>query len=255
MFTIGLLIWLCKDNVLVQLDSHWGVNQQCEQVDLKIWKSNLSSCHASLILGGQSSDLPPRGKSENLNFLLVLRGHHHRSFRIYYTKDLIMDLMMMLAHIEETLPSTLHLPVSSEDTLHFYWYLCMHVLITNKQFLLLTDVSIQDQSQLSIYKLFTLDIPHGNFTAHYDVNTPYPRITQDETMAVEISQHQFCIVKKQMDSFATFLHHSNHSQTHHLAFQLCMPRIQLVSLTDVHYGLEKAQMSVCLLSLHQMFGS
>ena len=46
----------------------------------------------------------------------------------------IMDLRKMLAHIEETLPPTLHLPVSSEDTLHFYRYLCTHVLITNKQF-------------------------------------------------------------------------------------------------------------------------
>ena len=57
-------------------------------------------------------------------------------------------------------------------------------------------------------------------------------------------------VKKQMDSLVTFLHHSNHSQTHHLALQLCMPRIQLVSLPDAHYRLEKAQMSVCLHSLH-----
>ena len=32
----------------------------------------------------------------------------------------IMDLRRMLSHIEETLPPTLHLPVSSEDTLHFY---------------------------------------------------------------------------------------------------------------------------------------
>ena len=31
----------------------------------------------------------------------------------------IMDLKKMLSYIEETLPSTLHLPVSSEDTLHF----------------------------------------------------------------------------------------------------------------------------------------
>ena len=78
----------------------------------------------------------------------------------------IMDLKKMLAHIEETLPPTLHLPVSSEDTLHFYRYLCTHVLIANKQFLLLIDVPIQDRSQqLSIYKIFTLDIPHGNFTA------------------------------------------------------------------------------------------
>ena len=44
----------------------------------------------------------------------------------------IMDLKKMLSHIEETLPSTLHLPVSSEDTLHFYRYLCLHVLIANK---------------------------------------------------------------------------------------------------------------------------
>ena len=39
----------------------------------------------------------------------------------------IMDLKRMLSHIEETLPSTLHLPVSSEDSLHFCRYLCMHV--------------------------------------------------------------------------------------------------------------------------------
>ena len=43
----------------------------------------------------------------------------------------IMDLKM-LSHIEETLPPTLYLPVSSEYTLHFYCYLCTHVLITNK---------------------------------------------------------------------------------------------------------------------------
>ena len=58
----------------------------------------------------------------------------------------IMDLERMLVHIEETLPPTLHPPVSSEDTLHFYRYLCTHVLIANKQFLLLIDVPIQDRS-------------------------------------------------------------------------------------------------------------
>ena len=66
----------------------------------------------------------------------------------------IMDLKKMLSHVEETLPPTLHLPVSSEDTLHFYRYLCTHVLITKKQFLLLyrcahsglitTAVNLQD---------------------------------------------------------------------------------------------------------------
>ena len=57
----------------------------------------------------------------------------------------IMYLKNMLSHIEESLLSTLHLPVSSEDTLHFYQYLHTHVLIANKQFLILIDV--QDWSQ------------------------------------------------------------------------------------------------------------
>ena len=57
---------------------------------------------------------------------------------------LIINLKKMLSHIEETLPPTLHLPVSSEDTLNFYQYLHTNVLITNKQFLLLIDVSIWD---------------------------------------------------------------------------------------------------------------
>ena len=108
----------------------------------------------------------------------------------------------MLSHIEETLPSTLHLPISSEDTLHFYWYLCTHVLLANKQFLLLIDVPIQDRSQqLSIYKIFTLDIRHGNFIAHYDINTQYLDITQDEPMTEEISPQQFRICQEANGQF------------------------------------------------------
>ena len=114
----------------------------------------------------------------------------------------ITDLKQMLSHIDETLPPTMHLPVSSQDTLHFYHYLHTHVLIANQQFFLLIDVPIQDSSQqLSIYKTFTLDIPHGNFTACYDVNTPYLAITQAETMAVEISQHQFSICQEANGQF------------------------------------------------------
>ena len=77
----------------------------------------------------------------------------------------IVDLKQMLSHID-TLPPTMHLPMSSGYTLHFYRYLQTHVLIANRQFLLLIDVSLQNHmQQLSIYKIFTLDIPHGNFTA------------------------------------------------------------------------------------------
>ena len=118
----------------------------------------------------------------------------------------ITDLQKMLSHIEETLPPTLHLPVSSQDTLHFYQYLCTHNLITNKQFLLLIDVPIQDRSQqLSIYKIFTLDIPHGNLTAHYDINPQYLGITQDKTMAVEISPHQFSICQEANGQFCNII--------------------------------------------------
>ena len=54
----------------------------------------------------------------------------------------IADLKQMLCHIEEMLLTTMNLPVSSEDTLHFYKYLCTHILIDNRQFLLPIDVPI-----------------------------------------------------------------------------------------------------------------
>ena len=54
----------------------------------------------------------------------------------------VMDLQRMLKHIADILPPTLHLPISQEDTLHFYRYLHTHALIENKQFLLLIDVPI-----------------------------------------------------------------------------------------------------------------
>ena len=59
---------------------------------------------------------------------------------------LVVDLQKMLSYIADALPSMLHLPVSPDDTLHFYRYLCTHVLIENKQFLLLIDMPIQDRS-------------------------------------------------------------------------------------------------------------
>ena len=43
----------------------------------------------------------------------------------------IMDLKHMLSHIEKTLPPMMHLPIPSEDTLHFYRYLHTHILIAN----------------------------------------------------------------------------------------------------------------------------
>ena len=64
----------------------------------------------------------------------------------------VVDLQKMLQHIADSLPPTLHLPISPEDTLHFYRYLCTHVLIENKQFLLLIDIPIQDRAcQITIH--------------------------------------------------------------------------------------------------------
>ena len=104
----------------------------------------------------------------------------------------IMDLQKMLQHITVTLPPTLHLPISPEDTLHFYRYLHTHILIENKQFLLLIDIPIQDRAhQMTIHQVFTMEIPHGNYSAHYDINTRYFRVTKDATMGVELSTAQF----------------------------------------------------------------
>ena len=104
----------------------------------------------------------------------------------------ILDLQKILQHITDTLPLTLHLPNSPEDTLHFYKYLHTHVLLENKQFLLLIDIPIQDRScQITIHQDLTLDIPHGNYSAHYEVTTKYFGVTKDATMAVELPTTQF----------------------------------------------------------------
>ena len=91
----------------------------------------------------------------------------------------------------------MHLPVSSEDTLDFYRYLCTQILIDNRQILLLIDVPIQDwMQQISIYKIFILDIPHGNFIAWYEIDTKYLGITRDKTMAAEILDEQYSTCKE-----------------------------------------------------------
>ena len=104
----------------------------------------------------------------------------------------VTDLQQMLQHIADTLPPMLHLPISPEDTLPFYRYLHTHILIENKQFLLLIDVPIQDRSrQITIHQILTLNIPQGNYSACYDVDTKYFGVTMDATMAVELSITQF----------------------------------------------------------------
>ena len=98
----------------------------------------------------------------------------------------------------------MHLPVSSEDALHFYRYLCTHILIVDEQFLLLTDVPIQDYTlQLEIYEAFNLAIPSGNFSACYNINNWYLDIMHDETKAVEISEDHFKTCQKANGHFCS----------------------------------------------------
>ena len=114
----------------------------------------------------------------------------------------IVDLQKMLQHIADTLPPTLHLPISPLDTLHFYRYLCTHILIENKQFLLLIDIPIQDRAcQITIHEVFTLDIPCGNYSARYNINTRYFRVTKDTTMGLELSNTQFETCKQANGQF------------------------------------------------------
>ena len=104
----------------------------------------------------------------------------------------VVDLQKMLQHITDTLPPTLHLPILPEDTLHFYRYLCTHILIENKQFLLLIDIPIQVRAcQITIHEVFTLDIPHRNYSACYGIKTRYFRVIKDATIGLELSIAQF----------------------------------------------------------------
>ena len=112
------------------------------------------------------------------------------------------DLCKMLQHIADALPPTLHLLISPVDTLHFYRYLRTHVLIENKKFLLLIDIAIQDRArQITIHQVFTLDIPHGNYSAHYDINTQYFGVTKDATLGLELSRTQFEVCKQANGQF------------------------------------------------------
>ena len=80
----------------------------------------------------------------------------------------------------------------------------MHTCSDQKQFLLLIDVPIQDRSrQITIHEVLTLRIPHGNFSACYDINTKYLGITKDETMTVELSITQFQVCQEANSQFCS----------------------------------------------------
>ena len=102
------------------------------------------------------------------------------------------DLKSMLRHIESELPAAMHLPISLDDTLHFYQYLSTHVLLAEGQFLLLIDVPIQNGTQqLQIHEVLNLPVPHSNLLAQYKINHRYTGDIHDETKAVAIMDQQY----------------------------------------------------------------
>ena len=54
------------------------------------------------------------------------------------------ELRTMLRHIKAQLPSIMDLPISSDNTFHFYGYLKTHILVADGQFQLLIDIPIED---------------------------------------------------------------------------------------------------------------
>ena len=114
------------------------------------------------------------------------------------------DLRMMLVHIEEVLPLTMHLPDSSEDTLHFYGYLCTHILTADEQFLLFINVPIQNHAQqIEKYNVFNLVIPHTNFSACYNIDSKYLGTTYDKIKTEETSKQQFSICQRANRQFCS----------------------------------------------------
>ena len=108
------------------------------------------------------------------------------------------SLRNMLGHIESELSSTMHLSVSLEDTLHFYWDLNT----AEGQFLLLTNVPIQNRvQQLQIYEVFNLPVWHNNLSAQHKINHMYIRVMFYETKAVAITDQQYITCKHAKGQF------------------------------------------------------
>ena len=54
---------------------------------------------------------------------------------------------------------------------------------------------------MTIHEILTLSIPHGNYSACYDINTKYLGIIKDATMAVELSTTQFQVCQEANGQF------------------------------------------------------
>ena len=67
----------------------------------------------------------------------------------------------------------------------------MYTCLDRKQTIFIAGWHTYTGCQITIHQVFTLDIPHGNYSAHYDISARYFRVTKDATMGLELSTAQF----------------------------------------------------------------
>ena len=119
-------------------------------------------------------------------------------------KSTVVDEKLVFNQNQCTVPEIITILQDSTNSMRNLHQLYIHVLIENKQFLLLIDIPIQDRSQqITIHKVLTLSIPHGNFSACYDIKTKYLGVTKDATMAVELSTNQFPVCQEANGQFCS----------------------------------------------------
>ena len=129
-----------------------------------------------------------------------------QSIYCHLTYSLHEDLRSMFRHIESELPSTMHLPISSDDTFHFYQYPNTDVLIAVGQFLLVIDVPIvnRDHNNSKYMKFSIYQFHTSNLSAQYKINHRYTGSHHIEETLISCYQgstvHRF--VSMQMDSSA-----------------------------------------------------
>ena len=96
----------------------------------------------------------------------------------------------------------MHLPISLDNTLHFYWYLKNTYSQQTDKFCSTLKLPTQDRAQqLQIYEIFNLPVPHSEISAKYKIYNKYVGVSYDETQAVMITEQQFSIfLNMQMDN-------------------------------------------------------
>ena len=160
----------------------------------------------------------------------------------------------MLSHIEEILPPTMHVPVSSEDTLPFYTYLHTHIQMP-------IDSSATYRYPYTGTYATTFNVPnfylgHSSWKFHSMIQCQYPISLshRGQNYGSGNFNTSSAYVKKLMDNFAILIHLFNCLPTLHLALQPYTPRMQPALPLDAHYKSGRLKASAYHCQLLQMYG-